>query len=64
MWRKPAAVDGVDALEHAPGRARARFKLTPEMIERACAQIRGGDGVPLKDLRDELRSRVRTCRLA
>jgi hypothetical protein len=52
-------VQGAQALEQAHGRAAARLKLTPEMMERATAQARRGEGVPLKELRDELRARVR-----
>ena len=44
----------------AYGRVRARLKLTPEMITHAMEQIRQGQAVPMKELRDELRARVRT----
>ena len=52
-------VEGADALEHAYGRVRARLKLAPAAVERAAAQARHGEGVPMKELRDELRARVR-----
>lgn len=51
-------VQQAEALEQAHGRARARLKLTPERMERATAQARHGEGVALKELRNELRVRV------
>jgi hypothetical protein len=46
-------------LEDAYGRVSARLKLTPEMIARATEQVRQGQAIPIKELRDELRARVR-----
>ena len=48
-----------DALEDAFAKVQARLKLTPEMIERAMAQVREGKAIPMGELRDELRSRIR-----
>jgi hypothetical protein len=52
-------IDNAEALEDAYGRIQARLKLTPEMIERAKEQIRLGQGIPIKELRDGLPARVR-----
>lgn len=52
-------VKGAETLEHAFGRAQARLKLKPEMIEMAVEQVRQGHGIPLGELRDELRARLR-----
>lgn len=49
-----------EELEQAYARMQARLKLTPDMFERAMAQSRRGEGIPMKELRDELRARVRT----
>lgn len=53
------SVDGAQALEDAHGQARARLKLTPEMIARATQQVRDGHTVPIEELRNELRARLR-----
>lgn len=52
-------LEHAEALEKAYGCARARLELTPEMIARATQQARQGQVIPLKELRDELRARVR-----
>ena len=53
-------VENAEALEHAFGRVQARLKMTPEMFDRAREQIRQGLGIPMQELRDELRARVRS----
>jgi hypothetical protein len=52
-------VQNAEVLEDAHCRALARLKLTPEMLARAMEQVRQGQTIPLTELRDELRSRVR-----
>lgn len=52
-------IPGAEMLEDAYGKVSARLKLTPEMIAQAVHQIRQGRSVPAKELRDELRSRLR-----
>ena len=53
------AVRDVARLEDAYGSVRARLSVTPEQVMQGRQQVRQGDGVPAKELRDELRSRVR-----
>jgi hypothetical protein len=53
------AVASAESLEDAYGRVKARLKLTPEMVARAMEQVRQGQTVPAKELRDELRARIR-----
>jgi len=55
-------VDNAEALEDAFGRVQARLKMTPGMFDRAREQVRRGEFIPLQELRDELRSRLRTGR--
>jgi hypothetical protein len=52
-------VNDIEALEDAYARVQARLKLTPDMVEHAMQQIRQGEGIPMKELRDELCARVR-----
>lgn len=53
------AVASGEALEDAYGRVRARLGVTPEQILRGLQQIRDGKGIAGKELRDELRARLR-----
>ena len=52
-------VASAESLEDAYGRVRARLKLTPDMLARAMEQVRQGQTIPARELRDELRARVR-----
>jgi hypothetical protein len=54
------AVEAAEELEHAFGRVQARLKMTPERFDRAREQIRQGLGIPLEEVRNGLRARVRT----
>jgi hypothetical protein len=49
-----------DKLDDAIGQTRARVSVTPEQIALATAQARQGQFVPSRELRDELRARLRT----
>jgi hypothetical protein len=53
-------VENAAVLEHAFGRVQARLKLAPDAVEHAIAQIQSGEGIPVGELRDELRARVRS----
>jgi phage/plasmid-associated DNA primase len=53
-------VENGRALEDAHGRVGARLKLTPQMLARATEQVRRGETTPIEELRNELRSRVRS----
>lgn len=46
-------------LNEAYGRVVARLTLTPDMIARAMDQVRRGEAIPAKELRDDLRARLR-----
>jgi hypothetical protein len=52
-------VSNARELEDAFGRVSARLKLTPEMIAHATEQVRQGHIIPLEELRNELRARLR-----
>jgi hypothetical protein len=52
-------VAGAEALEDACGQAAARLRFTPERMARAMEQVRRGEFTPAKELRDELRARLR-----
>lgn len=52
-------VQNADDLEHAVGRVQARLNMTPEKFDRAREQIRQGLGIPLEEVRSELRARIR-----
>jgi hypothetical protein len=52
-------ISGAGQLEDALARVRARLRVSPESLSRAAEQIRRGQGVPVKELRDELRARRR-----
>jgi hypothetical protein len=54
-----AAIKGLDRLDDAIGRTRARLSVTPEQIARGREQARQGQFVPAKGLRDELHARLR-----
>ena len=54
-----ASIPRADELEDAVCRVRARLQLTPEQIERATEQVRRGQIIPAKELRNELRARIR-----
>jgi hypothetical protein len=54
------AVEGGEQLEHAYGHVQARLKMTPELFDRAREQIRQGQGIPMEEVRNGLRARVRT----
>ena len=58
-----ASVPNAQSLERAIGRTRAQIKCAPEKIARAMEQVRDGKVVPIKELRDELRARLRSRRL-
>jgi hypothetical protein len=53
-------VEGAEELEHAFGRVQARLKMMPERFDWAREQIRQGSGIPLEEVRNGLRARVRT----
>ena len=57
--RSGAPVPGTDQLDDAIGRVRARLTVTPEQIVIAKEQVRQGQFVPAKELRDELHARLR-----
>lgn len=54
-----APILGLDRLDDAIGRVRARLSVTPEQLASAREQVRQGQFVPAKELRDELHARLR-----
>lgn len=54
--------DKTRELEDALGFTRARLLHTPELQERAFEQVRQGQTIPAKELRDELNARLRAGR--
>ena len=55
-----AAIPGVSQLDDAIGRTRARLNVLPALLAGAIEQAHQGQFVPAKELRDELRARIRT----
>jgi hypothetical protein len=53
------SLQGIDRLYDAIGRVRARLSVSPEQTIRAMEQAIRGEVVPVKELRDELRARLR-----
>jgi hypothetical protein len=53
------AINAAAQLREGYGRVRARLSVTPEQIVKAKQQVRQGHVVPVKELRDELRARLR-----
>ena len=49
-------------LGDAIGRTRARLKMTPESLIHALEQVKRGEVIPAKELRDELNARLRSGR--
>lgn len=49
----------IDQLDRAIGRVQARLMVTPEQTARAIEDARQGRVIPAKELRDELRARLR-----
>lgn len=58
--RHPEKVARVGELHDAFGRIRARLTVTPEQLARAKEQVRQGQIVPAKELRNELHARLRS----
>lgn len=52
-------IAGLKALEDAYGRVRARLSVTPDQLAAARQQVAQGQGIPVQELRDELRARLR-----
>src|SRR6185437_372743 len=52
-------IEGIDHLNDEIGRIQARLTLKPEQIAKARQQVRDGQTVPAKELRDELNARLR-----
>jgi hypothetical protein len=52
-------VPGAEHLDDTIGRVRARLTVTPEQVIRAMEQVRQGQFVPVKELRDMLHARPR-----
>ena len=48
------AIEGLDRLDDAIGRTRARLSVTPEQLAKGREQVRQGQFVPARELRDEL----------
>jgi hypothetical protein len=59
LKKSSVSYNGAERLEEAIGKTKARLNVTPEQLSAAVAQARDGQFVPAKELRDELRSRVR-----
>jgi hypothetical protein len=57
--RTGVPVSGADQLDDAIGRVRARLTVTPEQVLAAKEQVRQGQFVPAKEMRDELHARLR-----
>ena len=53
------SLQGIEQLDDAIGRVLARLSVTPEQTIRALEQAIRGEVVPVKELRDDLRARVR-----
>jgi hypothetical protein len=53
------SVRDADRLEDAHGSVRARLGVTPEQVLRAREQVQRGQAIPAKELRDDLRARLR-----
>jgi hypothetical protein len=53
------AVRDADRLEDAYGSVRARLSVTPEQVIQGRDSVRQGQAIPAKELRDELRTRLR-----
>lgn len=56
---KGRAIQGVDQLDLAVGRVRARLTVSPEKTVQAMEDARQGRVIPAEELRDELRARLR-----
>jgi hypothetical protein len=54
-----APVDGLARLNDAIGQVQTRLTVTPEQICRAMEQVRQGEFIPARELRDELNTRLR-----
>jgi len=54
------SLQGIEQLNDAIGRVLARLSVTPDQTIRAMEQAMRGEVVPIKELRDELRARLRT----
>jgi hypothetical protein len=52
-------VDGIDKLNDEIGRIEARLTVKPEQLAKARQQVRDGQTVPAKELRDEFNARLR-----
>jgi hypothetical protein len=52
-------VEGAERLDDAIGRILARVSVAPEQIAKAKQQVREGQFIPAKELRDELNARLR-----
>ena len=50
----------LEQLDRAIGSTRARLKLRPEQVVSATRQALAGQVIPMEELRNELRARVRT----
>lgn len=59
MGEERNQVADFDRLEAAYARTKARLSVTPERLASAMGQVRRGEVVSAKELRDELRTRLR-----
>ena len=50
------SLQDIDRLDDAVGRVRARLSISPDQTIRAMEQAIRGEGIPAKELRDELRA--------
>jgi hypothetical protein len=54
-----ASIEGLTRLNDAIGHVQARLTVTPEQIARAMEQVRQGEFIPAREMRDELNTRLR-----